>query len=63
MTTGIPASDCYVARGDDHLFITLKTHYPAKSDNVRGAEEMDRAILHLRNPLNAFPSYASFKFE
>mmetsp|Transcript_23136 Transcript_23136/g.34070 ORF Transcript_23136/g.34070 Transcript_23136/m.34070 type:complete len:426 (+) Transcript_23136:142-1419(+) len=61
--TGVPAGIIKLTRGDDHQVISIKTHYPAQTTNVKGAEEMDRVILQLRNPLNALPSFASFRFE
>lgn len=61
--TGFPAATGYTGRGDEGIYVALKTHFPTRKHNVLGSKLMDRAILHLRNPLHAIPSYASQVYE
>ena len=66
--TGIVAgSDRTYAKGEQRK-ITIKTHYPhraGKELDLYGAESdgIDRGLLLLRNPRDAFQSFHNFKFE
>ena len=66
--TGIVAgSDRTYAKGEQRK-ITIKTHYPhraGKELDLSGAESdgIDRGLLLLRNPRDAFQSFHNFKFE
>jgi len=52
--------------------VTIKTHYPLPSEiplehegeiRIKAWEKFPRAIILLRNPLTAIPSYCSFSYE
>ena len=66
--TGIVAgSDRTYAKGEQRK-ITIKTHYPhraGKELDLSGAKSdgIDRGLLLLRNPRDAFQSFHNFKFE
>jgi hypothetical protein len=65
--TGIRTNDDYDShsRGYEQV-VAVKTHYPVKDAKRRfkGLDKLfDRAIVILRNPINAIPSYFNLQYE
>lgn len=61
--TGLVTGDEWNLNGHQNM-VTIKSHYPHEQGNkFHGAEQIPRAILLLRNPLNAMPSYLNYLYE
>lgn len=61
--TGIFTGDDFSLNGASNI-VSIKTHYPHPEGRaVPGAENIPRAILLLRHPLNSIPSYFNYLYE
>jgi len=66
--TGIVAGSDRTYAGGEQRKVTIKTHYPHRAGmelSLSGAESdgIDRGLLLLRNPRDAFQSFHNFKWE
>lgn len=65
--TNLMTGDDYDHNGQSHArqAVSIKTHYPSHTpyDVFGPFANIDRAILLLRNPMNAIPSYHNYLFE
>uniref|UniRef100_A0A7S4V3C2 Sulfotransferase domain-containing protein n=1 Tax=Ditylum brightwellii TaxID=49249 RepID=A0A7S4V3C2_9STRA len=61
--TGLQTHNDITFEGKQHA-VTTKTHYPSKEGHLLdGHETVPRAIVVLRQPLNALPSYFNYLYE
>jgi len=61
--TGLVTGDDFQLNGHANI-VSIKTHYPSNEGReIPGAENIPRAILLIRDPLQSIPSYFNFLYE
>lgn len=62
--TGLVTGNDYNSNGRGKEVVSVKTHWPHPASRyLDWADEVDRAFLLFRNPMNAIPSYHNFIYE